>query len=64
MVPQETTLPQLIHEGIVFLTNNGVENHLELPVMWREQLETMSHAFSMPLSYVNKNTQGEQMAQH
>jgi hypothetical protein len=56
----------LIPECDVFLTNHEVEARepLDLPVMWREQSESMSHVFSRLPSCINSKTRGERMVQY
>jgi hypothetical protein len=55
-------IPNVIYS--LRITGSRLENHLLLLVMWHEQLEYMSHMFSMPMFYINRKTRGEQMTQH
>jgi len=55
----ESTLPLLLSPKVMYslpCMGSRLENHLELPVMWREQPESMSHVFSKPPSYINRKT--------
>jgi hypothetical protein len=65
--PRDITLPLDLSSNVMYflrITGSRPENHLLLPIMWREQPESKSHLFSRPPSYINRNTWGEQMAQH
>jgi len=67
MVPRDSTLPLLLSPNVMYslhCTGSRLENYFELPVMWREQPESMSHMFSRPSSCINRRTRDEQMAQH
>jgi hypothetical protein len=56
----------IVPECDVLLALHGVEvgEPFELPIMWHEQLELMSHVFSRPSSYTNRRTGDEQMEQY
>jgi hypothetical protein len=59
MEPRETTLPLHLSPNVMSslpIMGSRLENHLELLVMWCKQIESMSHVFSRPLSYINRKT--------
>ena len=67
MVPWERTLPLLLSLNVMYSLHCmrlRLENHFELPVMWHEQPELMSHVLCWPPSCINRRAWDEQMAQH